>query len=165
MFGWVVVDPSDWEARMRRLSLITQNGVRLEAKKDWEVDGFRKQCPICKNHVAACTKKNINSKKKYLPMRNVNNVPFAYVGACTKNMEIYRSNIHMFINGKHRLKSNDFFLVAYGSVRNVFVNPFMVGRPADYGLSNCARLPFLVRMTALPISKTNVFFSLAGLGR
>lgn len=68
----------------------------------------------------------------------------------------------MFINGKHRLKSNDFFLVAYGSVRNVFVNPFMVGRPADYGLSNCARLPFLVRMTALPISKTNVFFSLAG---
>ena len=46
--------------------------------------------------------------------------------------EIYRSNIHMFINGKHRFNSNDFFLVAYGSVRNVFVNPFMVGRPADY---------------------------------
>ena len=52
-----MVDPSDWEARMRRLNLITQNGVRLEAKKDWEVDGFHKQCPICKNHVAAGTKK------------------------------------------------------------------------------------------------------------
>ena len=110
-------------------------------------------------------------------MRNVNNVPFAYVGACTKNMEIYRSNIHnMFINGKHRLNSNDFFFVAYGSVRNVFVNPFMVGRPADYPpqgaltnqKKNClvgdlrfqalelCTFPFLVRMTALPISKTNV---------